>query len=278
MLTVRKEQNSPIMWRAYQVGLNRGGQLTLAGAYNGKWTDVDFTAKCNESSGAGVGAEMSIRARQSKVFLPGELNSNRKDDAVIAHRRCKLHLETGGCSCGIWGYRAPARVQREYLTTEFWTGENRYRQHQVQVLCSVRLYGTILVGEWGYRASNARIETMFVPGNIEMYALRNASTLTPAFDDHGMSFFVTRYDGYGYGNAVAQRIDPEVVWRKIADTYDAQVVHVADGVDMIQQLDKGCPDPILRPITLAPNVLDVSALEDSGTVNITSGTITMEED
>lgn len=236
------------MYRAYQVGLNKGGNLVLAGAYNGKWTDVDFVAKCNAGA-ANDGQSMSQRMHQSKVFLPGELAGNkRRDDQVLAHRRCKMHLETGTCSCGIWGYMAPARVQREYLTTPFWTGSGSTygSSGQVQVLCAVRVFGTVLVGEFGYRASNGRIEAMYVPSNIEMYAQRNSANLEPLYDAHSMSFFRTAVENTTA--SVSRRIDPDVVWRKISQSYNAAIVLVDDGVEMIQTLDVDCPDPILKPI------------------------------
>lgn len=249
MIPRERETVAPIMWRAYQVGLNRQNQLVLAGATGRKWDEVDFKATCFTGADRGIGSAINSRMHQSKVFMPGEMGQRRDPaDLSMAHRRCVAHLENNQCSCGIWGYKSPTRVQREYLTSEFWTGRHGYGAQWLQVLCSVRIFGTVLEGEWGYRASNARIEAIFAPANTEMYARRDVHSMKPYFgEQENMSFFTAEPE-VGYAAIISQRIDPQVVWAKVSEKYRAQVIHVADGIDMVAALDIDCPDAMLRPL------------------------------
>jgi len=239
------------MWRAYTVGINRDGNLVLVGATGVSWEDAEFTARCVDvgQSGSGISSRMS----ESHVFRPGEYQSLRRTDMrAQEYQRCRLHLDSGQHSCGVWGYKSPVRVQHEYLSSTFWRGSYG-NDTTIEVLCGVRIYGVVLEGEHGYRASNVDVEAMFVPGVPDVYVPVDDATLKPRY-------------GYGAQSNVAvftaippyytfRRLDPARVWAKLADTYKAsQVIPVADGQEFIAMLEHDYPDPWLR--ALVPKVSD----------------------
>ena len=202
---------------------------------------------------------MSQRMRTSVVFRPGQLQANiRQDDISVACRRCKMHLESGQCSCGIWGYKAPARVQREYLHSTFWTTDYNPESQRgyLEVLCAVRIFGTVLEGQWGYRASNVEIEAMFIPGaeDLEVFCLVDNGTLKPYFapDYFGsgvepISWFHTGTSGYATSTYSRKKLDPKMIFKKLSEQYRCQVIPVASGVEHIKLLDKQYPDELLKP-------------------------------
>ncbi len=240
-LPVEKQAEAPVMWRAYTVALSTSNRLVLVGATGRKWNEAEFTATCmvGESNEAHM---MRDRIARSNVFLPGQLESQRRSsDLTLAHKRCKMHLEAGTCTCGVWGYRAPARIQREYLRSEFWCGEGAFTSN-LEVLCAVRIYGSIFEGVYGYRASNAEIEAMFVPGNVEIY-LPLQDNMQPYLGADSLAFLYTKPS-----TITVKRLDPQAVWAHLSRYYSCQVIPIADGVQHIYSLDNTYPDPEYRAI------------------------------
>ena len=256
-LPIERQPAPLLMWRAYTVALNIDNKLVLAGATNRKWAEVEYAATCYVGVG-GAANQLRDRVHNSRVFLPGQLEATKRtDDISIARQRCKLHLETGQCTCGVWGYKAPARVQREYLNSAFWKPNGSFPY--VEVLCAVRIYGTILEGIYGYRVSNAEIEAMFVPGNIAMY-LPISDSMRPAFDTDARMAWLTSQP-----YSQSKRLDPKAVWQKLIKTYSCNVIPIADGVTHIELLDRDYPDVDFRPLSRMPilPVLDFGEPDES---------------
>jgi hypothetical protein len=246
------QTQTPIMWRAYNVGISAENRLALASPVQGaKYDEEEFAATCerygDSGSGSYVAAEIRHRIHTSHVILPGQLNKRpeQRDGAKSAARKlCVAHLEVGSCSCGVWGYKAPARVQHEYLGSNFWKGFGS--QNNLEILCAVRCYGTVFEGLWGYRSSNVEIEAMFVPQAPDAYVPVDRD-MRPLVN--GAVAVITTKPGYG---ATPKRLDPEAIYNRLRKDYSCQVISVPNGVEHIKELDKTHPDPVLKPVGWEP--------------------------
>lgn len=186
-----------IAYRAYNLNPSTG----LAGFHSVNWPDRRLTAECESTPGIGYGYSNQTKVNNFDIsyrwgqqwkhkrdtllgydkervrrFFTGDPDpepeqENRKLPETITekHLNCVRHLMQRTCQCGIWAYSSPTNHSLTATTIP-----NR-------LVAKVVLYGTILVGDNGYRASNARIEELWlIKGKEDPFA----GPLRTAYQDY----------------------------------------------------------------------------------------------
>lgn len=163
LLPVVQGSEQIIMYRVFHVTVY-ADKVVLTGAYGNEWEGRDLIGRCG---GEKARYDDAITALRNGYVV------KRKNHTSDTRQMCIDHLKYGEHSCGVWGYKTVAKLKADRYLVANAAPFDRYADDtagfmhcHLEVLAAVRAWGVVLEGEYGWRASAARLEYLWVPPRV----------------------------------------------------------------------------------------------------------------
>jgi hypothetical protein len=163
LLPVVQSSEQIIMYRVFHT-IVHADKVVLIGAYGNEWEGRDLIGRCG---GEKPRYDDALAALRSGYVV------RRKNQSSDTRQLCIDHLRQGEHTCGVWGYRTVERLKSDRYMVADGAPFDRCSDNmtlcmygRAEVLAAVRAWGVVLEGEYGWRASAARLEYIWVPPRV----------------------------------------------------------------------------------------------------------------
>lgn len=233
---------------AFDVVFTSKGRVLLCDKKGNTWTDRRHVARCPVMRTDAVnGIRSDAYSSRSRVLRPGEINNEQEITRGLERKLCVDHLTSGNitCDCGVRGVM-PRRLLTEWLPQPWPSSARPYSyDRSMTALVQVRHYGTVLVGDYGWRSSKAQMEHIWLLDNRDWTPIiRTDVRGLPIYINDASPIFM-RYGTDGAEATDARKLTVASIGRHLSRTYaPAGITIVDDGPTLIDKLDEMYPDPL----------------------------------